>query len=56
MNFKFRIIWAAVVIFAIPLLIYLIYPEDWRQTLPWIGFAGGLYIVYEVIVRSKRNK
>jgi len=54
LKFKFRLIVWVVVAFLIPLLIWIIWPYDAKQGLPWILFVIGLATVYEVIIHFKK--
>lgn len=53
MKRKSRLFVYAVVALLIPIGIYILFPEDWRQTLPWIGFVAVVATVYEVITKKK---
>lgn len=53
MKLKFRLIVYAIVAFTIPIGIYIGWPQDWRQTLPWIAFVITLTGIYEFIIWKK---
>jgi hypothetical protein len=56
MERKYRLILYLSVGLIIPILIYIIYPQDWRQTLPWLGIVAVLGIVTEVVYHYQGKK